>query len=118
MTDYIFWQVRKALPASLRSPIMEKYIILSHYTAETVRDPREFPKLAHQVSARLKSECPNVIWKDSYATMGYFDTVDIVEAPSPMDVEKAALVIRSFGHADTQTLPAIPWKDFLQTLQS
>ena len=56
-------------------------------------------------------------WKDGYATLGHFDVLDIVEAPSMTEVEKAAMIIRCYGHATTQTMPATPWKEFLKSLQ-
>jgi uncharacterized protein with GYD domain len=57
-----------------------------------------------------------VTWKESYATLGRFDVVDIVEAAKPEEVEKAAMIIRSYGHSSTETLLATPWKDFVATL--
>jgi len=68
------------------------------------------------VSAKIKSDCPGVVWKDSYATLGRFDVVDIVEADDPKQLEKAAMVIRAYGHSTTETLLATPWKEFLANL--
>ena len=51
---------------------MDTYVILSKLSAEAFRDPKDFPKLAEQVSAKIKEQCPKVVWKDSYATMGRF----------------------------------------------
>ncbi|HYL97692.1 MAG TPA: hypothetical protein VEZ90_01970 [Blastocatellia bacterium] len=31
-------------------------------------------------------------------------------------VEKAAMIIRAYGHSTTETLVATPWKDFLDML--
>jgi len=42
--------------------------------------------------------------------------VDIVEANDPKQIEKAAMIIRSYGHSTTETLLATPWKEFLKTL--
>ena len=52
----------------------------------------------------------------SYATLGRFDVVDIVEAKDPKQIEKAAMIIRAFGHSTTETLVATPWKEFLGSL--
>jgi len=57
-----------------------------------------------------------VRWKDSYATLGRFDVVDVVEANDPKQIEKAAMIIRAYGHSTTETLVATPWKEFLATL--
>ena len=55
-------------------------------------------------------------WKDSYATMGRFDVVDIVESDDLKQVEKAAMIIRAYGRSSTETLVATPWKEFLAML--
>jgi uncharacterized protein with GYD domain len=65
---------------------------------------------------RRLSACPGVAWKDSYATLGRFDVVDIVESADLKEVEKAAMLIRAYGHASTETLVATPWKEFLAAL--
>ena len=95
---------------------MATYVILSRLSPEAFRDPREFKKLAEAVSSKIKSECSGVRWKDSFATLGRFDVVDIVEASDPKQIEKAAMIIRAYGHSTTETLVAPPWKEFLATL--
>lgn len=92
---------------------MSTYIILSRISPQALRDYKEFKKVADKVTKKIKSECPGVIWKDSYATMGRFDFVDIVEAVDPKQVERAAMVIRAYGNSITETLPATPWEEFL-----
>ncbi len=74
---------------------MATYVILSRFSREAFRDPKEFKKLAEAVSAKIKSECSGVRWKDSYATLGRFDVVDIVEANDPKQIEQAAMIIRA-----------------------
>ncbi len=95
---------------------MATYVILSRFSPEAFRDPKEFKKLAADVSSKIKSECPGIKWKDSFATLGRFDVVDIVEADDPKQMEKAAMIIRAYGHSATETLLATPWKEFLATL--
>ena len=95
---------------------MATYVILSRFSPEAFRDPKEFKKLAADVSTKIKSECPGIKWKDSFATLGRFDVVDIVEADDPKQMEKAAMIIRAYGHSATETLLATPWKEFLATL--
>jgi len=95
---------------------MATYIILSQISADAFRDPKDFKKLAADVSARLKSECVGVVWKSSYSTTGRFDVIDIVEADDLKQVEKAAMIIRAYGHSRTETLLATPWKEFLKAI--
>ncbi|MBA7711525.1 hypothetical protein ES703_120491 [subsurface metagenome] len=95
---------------------MATYVILSRISPEAFRDPKDFKQLADTVSTKIKSDCPGVVWKDSYATLGRFDIVDIVESDDSKEVEKAAMIIRAYGHSTTETLAATPWKEFLANL--
>lgn len=95
---------------------MATYVLLSRVSPEALKDPKDFKQLAEKVSAKIKSDCPGVVWKDSYATLGRFDVVDIIEADDPTQAEKAALIIRAYGHSTTETLAATPWKEFMRML--
>jgi uncharacterized protein with GYD domain len=96
---------------------MNTYIILSRFSPEAFDDSKHFVQLAEQVSKKIKSECPGVEWKGSYATLGRFDVVDIVEASDPKQIEKVAMIIRALGHSTTETLLCTPWKEFLEGLK-
>ncbi|MCZ6480483.1 MAG: GYD domain-containing protein [Candidatus Methylomirabilales bacterium] len=48
--------------------------------------------------------------------MGRFDAVDIVEGDDVKQVEKAAMIMRAYGHSTTETLVATPWKEFVAML--
>lgn len=95
---------------------MATYIILSRFAPEDFNDPKAFKQIAADVSARIKRECPTVVWRESYVTMGRFDAVDVVAANDARDVERAALIIRGHGHAHTETLLAEEWKEFVGRL--
>ncbi|HSQ19364.1 MAG TPA: GYD domain-containing protein, partial [Blastocatellia bacterium] len=92
------------------------YIILSRFSPEAFDDPKNFKELAAAVSTKIKKQCPDINWKGSFATLGRFDVVDFVEAEDPKQIEKAAMIIRAYGHSMTETLVATPWKEFLATL--
>jgi uncharacterized protein with GYD domain len=95
---------------------MATYIILSRFSPDAFDQPKQFRQLAEKVSETIRDECPDARWKDSYATLGRFDVVDIVEADNPKTVEKVAMIIRAHGHSTTETLLATPWKEFLAAL--
>ncbi len=95
---------------------MATYIILSRFSPEAFQDPKTFRDMAAAVSERIKRQCPDVTWKGSFATLGRFDVVDFVEADDPKQIEKAAMIIRAYGHSTTETLVATPWKEFLSVL--
>jgi uncharacterized protein with GYD domain len=60
--------------------------------------------------------CPGIRWKDSYATLGRIDVIDVAEASEAKDIEKAAMMIRAYGQSTAETLLATPWKEFLAGL--
>ena len=95
---------------------MATYVILSRLSADAFKDPKDFRKLAETVSSKIKTDCPGIEWKYSFATLGRFDVVDIVETSDPQQIEKATMIIRAYGHATTETLQATPWREFLARL--
>ncbi len=95
---------------------MATYVILSRVSPQASQDPKDFKQLASRISAKIKAECPRVIWKESYGTLGRFDVVDIVESDDPKQVARAAMILRTSGHETTETMMATPWKEFLASL--
>lgn len=51
---------------------------------------------------------PEIKWLHSFATLGRIDVVDIVESPDTKQIEKAAMIIRAYGHATAETPLATP----------
>ena len=97
---------------------MNTYVILSRFSPEAFDNPKHFVELAEQVSKKIKEECPGVRWKASFATLGRFDVVDIVESNDPKEIEKVTMIIRAYGHSTTETLTGTPWNDFLAGLRA
>lgn len=95
---------------------MATYVILSRFSPTAFEDPKDFKKLATTVSKKIKKECKDITWKNSFATLGRFDVIDIVETDDPQQIAKAAMIIQAYGHSTTETLTATPWADFLKTL--
>lgn len=95
---------------------MATYVILSRISPLAFDDPKKFTELAKTVAAEIKKQCPAVTWKDSFATLGRFDVVDVVESNDPDQVARAAMIIRAYGRSETETMPATPWKHFIEKL--
>ena len=95
---------------------MATYVILSRISPQALENPEEFKQLAEKVSTKIKAECPGVVWRESYGTLGRFDVVDIIESDDPKQVDRATMILRTSGHEATETLLATPWKEFLADL--
>ena len=95
---------------------MATYAILSRLHPQAASDPKDFKNIAQKVSSEIKRQCPQVSWRQSFATLGRFDILDIVESDDLKQVERAAMIIRGYGGATTETLLCTPWEEFLGSL--
>ena len=93
---------------------METYIMLTRLSPETVDEPKFIEKVEKKVIDRIRKACPEVKWIGSYSVLGPYDYVDIFEAPNGEIATKVALLIRSLGHATTETWVATKWDRFVQ----
>ena len=93
---------------------MATYILLTRLTPEAVSEPKFVEKLERKVADRIRKHCPEVKWVGSYSVLGPYDYVDIFEAPNGETATKVALLVRSLGHATTETWVATKWDRFVQ----
>ena len=91
---------------------MATYVVLTRLTPETVKAPSDLQRLERAVSERIRKECPQVKWLANYAILGPHDYLDLFEAPDETVAAKVVMIIRSFGHAHTETWTAVPWERF------
>ena len=92
---------------------MGTYIMLTRLSPEAVAKPQSVTQLNKQVEGRIKKECPGVTWLANYAVLGPCDYLDIFEAPDVDTATKVSLIVRSFGHATTETWIATQWDRFV-----
>ena len=78
---------------------MPTYLVLTRLTPETVKSPRDLQRLERAVSERIRKEC-----------------LDLFEAPDEAAAARVVMIIRSFGHALTETWTALPWERFKQLI--
>jgi uncharacterized protein with GYD domain len=97
---------------------MATYVLLTRLAPEAVTSPRSLEELAQRVTEKLRTECPEAKWVASYSVLGPYDYLDIFEAPDNEAAAKVAVVVRSFGHATTETWPATPWERFRKIIQA
>ena len=91
------------------------YIILGKYTEEGIKNMKDSPKrleAAQKVAKSVEGEI-----KQFYLTMGRYDFVSVIEAPSNEAVMKALLTIASAGAIKTETLVALPIEEYKELLK-
>ena len=97
---------------------MGTYILLTRLATDAVKEPAELDQLSQRISERLRAERLDVKWSVTYALLGPYDYLDIFEAPDNETATRAALIIRSVGHATTEVWPAMPWAHLREVLRS
>jgi len=97
---------------------MATYVMLTKLSPEALSRPDSVEELNRQVEERIQKECPDVKWSANYAVLGPCDYLDVFEAPDADTATKVALLVRSFGHATTETWLATPWDRFLELAKS
>ena len=91
---------------------MATYVMLTRLSPDALTRPESVTELNRQVEYRIRRECPAVKWLANYAVLGPCDYLDIFEAPDADAATKVALLVRSFGHATTETWVATQWDRF------
>ena len=97
--------------------MVANYIMLTRLSPEALTRPGAVANLNKKVEERIRQECPSVKWLANYAVLGPCDYLDIFEAPDADTATRVALLVRSFGHATTETWVATPWDRFLSLAQ-
>jgi uncharacterized protein with GYD domain len=92
---------------------MPTFIMLTRISPEAIKDPHSFEELNNQVEQQIKGQLPEVKWIGNYAVLGPYDYLDLFEAPNEDAAIKVSTIIRSFGHASTETWLATPWARFV-----
>ena len=89
---------------------MPTYISLMHYTQQGVEKIKESPARLDRAKAAAKAAGGEI--KAFYLTMGQYDAVVIIEAPSDEAWAKSSLAIASAGAVRTETLRAFPEEEY------
>ncbi len=97
---------------------MATFVLLTRLTPEAVKSPADLKRLEKEVNERIRRDCPQVKWLANYAILGPYDYLDLFEAPDETVVAKVAMILRSFGHATTETWTALPWERFESLIPS
>ena len=94
---------------------MATYIMLSTLTDEGRKTLKERPERLQAVNKEVEAMGAQV--KAQFATMGGYDFVNIIDAPSNEVMQRLAVELGSRGTIKITTLPAIGVEDFVEMLQ-
>ncbi|MEE8387048.1 MAG: GYD domain-containing protein [Acidiferrobacterales bacterium] len=89
---------------------MATYINLISYTDQGIRNIKDSPNRLDTARKILKDLGGEM--KDFYLTLGVYDLIIVIEAPSDEVVAKFALAVGSLGNIRTTTLKAFPEAEY------
>jgi uncharacterized protein with GYD domain len=95
---------------------MATFVMLTRLAPDAVKSPGDLRGLERAVSERVRKDCPQVKWLANYAILGPYDYLDVFEAPDEATAARVVMIVRSFGHATTETWTAMPWDRFEQVI--
>jgi uncharacterized protein with GYD domain len=93
---------------------MTTFVLLSKVMPTATGQTSALTEMDAIFEEELSSELPEVKRLASYALLGPYDFMHIIEAPNEIMAAKVALLVNRFGTAATQTLTAIPFEEFKQ----
>lgn len=91
---------------------MSTFVMLTQIAPGSIAAPHSLEVLERNVAERVSAACPGVNWLQSYALLGAFDYLDVFEAPDVDAAMKVAVLVRTFGFARTEVIPATEWRHF------
>lgn len=95
---------------------MPTFVLLTRLSPQALHQPRSFETLERHVAEQVQAHCPAVKWVGSYALLGPWDYLDVIEAPDIEEMTRVSVLVRSHGHAQTEVWPAMAWPAFKSLL--
>ena len=95
---------------------MPTYVLLTKLSPDVTRKTDDRAKMGRAWLDQVRSTCPGVNFISHYALLGPFDFLDIYEAPDDRTAAKVSLIGQANGAFQAQSLPALPYKEYLDLI--
>ncbi len=95
---------------------MQTYILLTKMSTDFSSQMKNRAKLGRSWLEQVKEKCPKVKFIAHYAILGQYDFLDIFEAPDEETVAKVSMISQANGAFQSESLPAIHYKRFLELI--
>jgi uncharacterized protein with GYD domain len=92
---------------------MQTYILLTKLSSDLTKQMKDRASIGRNWLEQVKEKCPEVKFLSHYALLGQYDFLDIYEAPDEETAAKVSMISQANGALQAQSLPAIPYKRFL-----
>jgi len=95
---------------------MPTYVLLTKLSPDLAQQMKNRGELGRAWLDQVKKSCPEVKFISHYFLLGQFDFIDIYEAPDDLTAAKVSLIGQANGASQAQSLPAIPYKQYLDLI--
>ncbi len=96
---------------------MQTFILLTKLTPELTQCLKDRSTIGGNWLELVREKCPEIKFVSHYALLGQYDFLDIYEAPDVESAAKVSIISRANGAMSAESLPAIPYKDFLELVK-
>ena len=96
---------------------MPSYVLMTKLTPEVSGDLKKREAIGKEWKKKVDEICPTVKWLAHYALLGPYDFMDIYEADGDETAAKVSMISQANGAMQAESLPAIPYKDFLDLVK-
>jgi uncharacterized protein with GYD domain len=93
---------------------MKTFILMTKLSTEASSKMKQREKTGRAWLDEVKKKCPQVKFIAHYALLGQYDFIDIYEAPDEETAAKVSMISLANGAQLAESLPAIPYKRFLE----
>jgi uncharacterized protein with GYD domain len=98
--------------------VMTTFILATRLAPQALHQPRSYTTLEQHVADQVRQHCPDVQWLHSWAVLGPWDYLDVIEADSIESATRVSVLVRSHGRAQAEVWPAMPWPEFKALVRS
>ena len=96
---------------------MQTFILLTKLTPELTKRLKDRSAIGGSWLELVREKCPEIKFVAHYALLGQYDFLDIYEAPDVNSAAKVSMISRANGAMRAESLPAIPYKDYLELVK-
>jgi uncharacterized protein with GYD domain len=93
---------------------MPTFILLTKMSPDLSSKMKDRAAMGRTWFDQVKKKCPEVKFLAHYALLGQYDFLEIYEAPDEETAMKVSIISQVNGAFQAQSLPAIPYKKFLE----
>ena len=95
---------------------MATFVLMTKLAPSSLADAKTRESMGREWMETVKNKCPEVKWLEHYMLLGAYDFMDIYEAPNEEVAAKVSMITMSKGAVKAETLPAVPYKRYLEII--